>query len=110
METNLGVDAESGLVPPVIGTAANVYDINAAQLLSHSEETDVYADASYQDIERREQARPVRRYVAMRPGRRRKLDLKDSIDAISEQIERLKQAFARRWNIGSEFSSDSLAT
>jgi IS5 family transposase len=62
------VDAESGLVHTVIGTAANVHDLNAAPALLHGEETDVYADAGYQGIEKREQTGSVRWHVAMRPS------------------------------------------
>ena len=59
-------------------------------IVARRRKTDVYADAGYQGIEKREQARPVRWHVAMRPGKRRKLNLKDPIDAIYDQIERLK--------------------
>ncbi|SAK95662.1 transposase, IS4 family protein [Caballeronia glebae] len=44
MKAHVGVDAESGLVHTVIGTAANVHDINAVPSLLHGGETDVYAD------------------------------------------------------------------
>lgn len=90
MKAHVGVDAESGLVHTVIGTAANVHDINAAEALLHGQETDVYADAGYQGIEKRCKANPVRWHVAMQPGRRRQLDLNDRLDAIFDQIERLK--------------------
>ncbi|MFM0592159.1 MULTISPECIES: IS5 family transposase [Paraburkholderia] len=90
MKAHIGVDAESGLVHTVIGTAANVHDINAAEALLHGDETDVYADAGYQGIEKRCEADAVRWHVAMRPGRRRQLDLRDRLDAIYDQIERLK--------------------
>jgi IS5 family transposase len=90
MKAHVGVDAESGLVHTVIGTAANVHDINAAEALLHGQETDVYADAGYQGIEKRCKANAVRWHVAMRPGRRRQLDLNDRLDAIFDQIERLK--------------------
>lgn len=90
MKAHVGVDAESGLVHTVIGTAANVHDINAAEALLHGQETDVYADAGYQGIEKRCEADAVRWHVAMRPGRRRQLDLRDRLDAIYDQIERLK--------------------
>jgi transposase, IS5 family len=90
MKAHIGVDAESGLVHTVIGTAANVHDINAAKALLHGDETDVYADAGYQGIEKRCEADAVRWHVAMRPGRRRQLDLRDRLDAIYDQIERLK--------------------
>ncbi|MFT0175196.1 IS5 family transposase, partial [Paraburkholderia mimosarum] len=90
MKAHIGVDAESGLVHTVIGTAANVHDINAAEALLHGQEKDVYADAGYQGIEKRCQANPVRWHVAMRPGKRRQLDLTNPLDAIYNQIERLK--------------------
>ncbi|MEM5332129.1 IS5 family transposase [Paraburkholderia sp. JHI2823] len=90
MKAHIGVDAESGLVHTVIGTAANVHDINAAEALLHGQERDVYADAGYQGIEKRCQANPVRWHVAMRPGKRRQLDLTNRLDAIYNQIERLK--------------------
>ena len=45
MKAHIGVDAESGFVHIVIGTAANVHDINAAGALLHGEEADVYAHA-----------------------------------------------------------------
>ncbi|MFP3182651.1 MAG: transposase, partial [Paraburkholderia sp.] len=48
------------------------------------------ADAGYQGIEKRCQANPVRWHVAMRPGKRRQLDLNNRLDAIYNQIERLK--------------------
>lgn len=90
MKAHIGVDAESGLVHTVIGTAANVHDINAAEALLHGQEKDVYADAGYQGIEKRCQANPVRWHIAMRPGKRRQLDLTNRLDAIHNQIERLK--------------------
>jgi IS5 family transposase len=90
MKAHVGVDAESGLVHTVIGTAANVHDINVAPALLHGEETSVYADAGYQGIEKREQAGSTRWHVAMRPSKRRKLNLSDPVDAIYDKIERLK--------------------
>jgi IS5 family transposase len=90
MKAHVGVDAESGLFHTVIGTAANVHDLNAAEALLHGQETDVYADAGYQGIEKRCMANSVRWHVAMKPGRRRQLDLSDRLDAIYDEIERLK--------------------
>ena len=96
MKAHIGVDAESGLVHTVIGTAANVHDITAAEALLHGQEKDVYADAGYQGIEKRCQANPVRWHVAMRPGKRRQLDLNNRLDAIYNQIERLKAGVRAR--------------
>jgi transposase, IS5 family len=90
MKAHIGVDAESGLVHAVIGTAAHVHDINEAKALLHGKETDVYADAGYQGIEKRCETDAVRWHVAMKPGKRRQLDLSDRLDAIYDQIERLK--------------------
>jgi IS5 family transposase len=48
VKAHVGVDAESSLVHTVVGTAANVHDINVTHALLHGEETSVYADAGYQ--------------------------------------------------------------
>jgi IS5 family transposase len=42
MKAHIGVDAESGLVHTVVGTAANVNDVTQANALVHGEETDVF--------------------------------------------------------------------
>jgi transposase, IS5 family len=42
------------------------------------------------DIEKHYEADAVRWHVAMPPGKRRELDLSDRLDAIYDQIERLK--------------------
>ena len=75
MKAHIGVDAESGLVHTVIGTAANVADVTQAQDLLHGDETDVFADAGYQGAAKREESlgTPVNWHVAMRPGKRREL-------------------------------------
>ncbi|MBA5872400.1 MAG: IS5 family transposase, partial [Nitrospira sp. CR2.1] len=48
MKAHIGVDAESGLIHTVVGTAANVNDVTQAQALLHGDETDVFGDAGYQ--------------------------------------------------------------
>lgn len=76
MKAHIGVDAHSGLVHSVIGTAGHVSDISQAQALLHGDETDVFGDAGYQGVEKREEnlESPVTWHVAMRPGKRRALD------------------------------------
>ena len=66
---------ESGLVHTVIGTAANVNDVTQAQGLLHGDETDVFGDAGYQGVEKREENLevPVTWHVALRPGKRKEL-------------------------------------
>src|SRR3546814_12821536 len=71
MKAHVGVDADSGLVHTVVGTAANVNDVTQASALVHGEETDVFADAGYQGVAKREttQGRKAHWHVAMRPGK-----------------------------------------
>jgi IS5 family transposase len=53
MKAHIGVDADSGLVHTVVGTAANVNDVTQADKLIHGQETDVFADAGYQGVAKR---------------------------------------------------------
>ncbi|WP_024906001.1 IS5 family transposase, partial [Robbsia andropogonis] len=81
MKAHIGADAESGLVHTVRGTSANVHDVVEANALLHGEETDVIGDAGYQGAHKRCDAREgVRWHVAMRPGKRKALDLSKRID------------------------------
>jgi IS5 family transposase len=92
MKAHIGVDAESGLVHTVIGTAANVNDVTQATQLLHGQETDVFADAGYQGVDKREEAQglPVQWHIAMRPGKRAALDLSSALAAKIEQVEKIK--------------------
>lgn len=47
MKAHIGVDAESGLVHTVVGTAANVNDVTQATNLLHGEESDAWGDAGH---------------------------------------------------------------
>ena len=92
MKAHIGVDAESGLVHAVIGTAANVHDVTQAAALLHGEEEVVFADAGYRGIDKREEAKDldVTWHIAMRPGKRRELDPKNKRDRLLEKAEKLK--------------------
>ncbi len=91
MKAHIGVDAESGLVHTVGGTAANVHDVVKAHELLHGQESDVFADSGYRGADKREEARPgVTWAVAMRPGKRSALDKNSPLDAVLEKIEKLK--------------------
>ena len=59
MKCHIGVDADSGLVHTVVGTAANVNDVTEAGALIHGEETDVFADAGYQGVDKREEVQDM---------------------------------------------------
>ncbi|MFZ2990414.1 IS5 family transposase [Ideonella sp.] len=92
MKAHIGVDTESGLVHTVIGTAANVNDVTQATQLLHGEETEVFADAGYRGVEKRDEAQglDVKWNIAMRPGKRAALDLSSALAAKIEQLEKLK--------------------
>jgi IS5 family transposase len=92
MKAHIGVDAESGLVHTVIGTAANVNDVTQATQLLHGQETEVFADAGYQGVAKREEAQglAVKWNIAMRPGKRAALDLSSALAAKIEALEKLK--------------------
>lgn len=91
MKAHIGVDADSGLVHTVVGTAANVNDVTQAQSLLHGEETEAHGDAGYQGAEKRPEAQGKAKWnIAMRPGKRRALDKTQESNAIIDEIERLK--------------------
>jgi transposase, IS5 family len=90
MKAHIGVDAESGLVHTVQGTAANVHDIVKADALLHGKETVVYGDAGYRGIQNRTSAKAVEWMIAMCPGKRAALDKDDALDRIVNEIEYLK--------------------
>ena len=91
MKAHIGVDADSGLVHTVKGTAANVNDVVEANGLLHGDETNVFADAGYQGAHKRPDAQSgVTWHVAMRPGKRKALDKSTKLGVLTDEIERLK--------------------
>jgi IS5 family transposase len=91
MKAHIGVDADSGLVHTVKGTAANVNDVVEAHSLLHGKQTDAFGDAGYQGVAKRPDAREdVQWHVGMRPGKRRALDKTRKVNALVDQLERLK--------------------
>ncbi len=92
MKAHIGVDADSGLVHTMVCTAANVNDVTQASALVHGEETDVFADAGYQGVTKREEVQgiDVNWHVAMRPGKRRALDKDSPMGAVLDQLEHVK--------------------
>ena len=92
MKAHIGVDADSGLVHTVVGTAANVNDVTQAHALVHGEEADVFADAGYQGVGKRDETQDiaVHWHVAMRPGKRKVLDKSTPMGAIQDQLEQTK--------------------
>jgi transposase, IS5 family len=91
MKAHIGVDAQSGLVHTVIGTAGNVSDVTQAQALLHGGETDAFGDAGYQGVEKREESLegPVTWHVAMRPSKRKALPA-TPLGGLLERLEHTK--------------------
>jgi len=92
MKAHIGVDADSGLVHTLVGTAANIHDVTQAHALVHGKETDVFGDAGYQGVEKRDDTRGIKAnwHVAMRPGKRKQLDRRRQIDALIDDLEHVK--------------------
>ena len=86
MKAHIGVDSETGVVHSLTTTAANAHDVTEAHRLLHGGETQVWCDAGYQGVHKRDEnlEREVEWQVAMRPGKRRKLD-PESPEALAEK-------------------------
>jgi IS5 family transposase len=73
MKAHIGVDAKSGLVHRVSGTAANVADVAQSHELLHGREKEVYADAGYTGVDKRTEIvsahAGVEWYVAAKRGK-----------------------------------------
>ena len=68
-----------------------MHDINEGNSLLHGQESVVFADAGYQGIEKRADAKPeVKWHIAMRPGKRKALDKGHTADAMLDEAEKLK--------------------
>ena len=76
MKAHIGVDSETGIVHSLSTTAANAHDVTEAHNLLHSGERVVWCDAGYQGVHKRWEnlGLEIDWQVAMRPGKRRKLD------------------------------------
>ncbi|NMM28293.1 MAG: IS5 family transposase [Glaciimonas sp.] len=54
LKAHIGVDKESGLVHTLVTTSANVSDISQTPVLLHGQEQEVWLDAGYVGVEKRE--------------------------------------------------------
>jgi IS5 family transposase len=90
MKAHIGVDAQSGLVHTVVGTAANVNDVTQAGALLHGQEAVAFGDAGYQGVHKRSEAAGPVWHIAMRPGLRRKLNPFIEPEFIAERLEKAK--------------------
>ena len=71
MKAHVGVDAASGLVHSVVGTAANESDVSQAYALLHGHEEHAFGDAGYTGVDKREemQGKTVKWQVAVKRGK-----------------------------------------
>jgi IS5 family transposase len=92
MKAHIGVDAESGLVHTVVGTAANVADITQTGQVLHGEEKVVFLDAGYTGVEKREELkdREVEWVVAEKPSKIKQISEERPLGRLLRQRETLK--------------------
>jgi IS5 family transposase len=64
MKAHIGVDADSGLVHTVRGTACSVNDVVGANTLLHGQETQAWGDAGYQGAGKRPDAKDGVRWTS----------------------------------------------
>ena len=91
LKAHIGVDAASGLVHSVIGTAGNVSDVTQAHALLHGDEVAAMGDAGYQGVEKREEnlGKNVNWHVAMKRSKRKALS-NNKLGRATEKLEHLK--------------------
>lgn len=93
MKAHIGVDAQSGLVHSVTGTAANVADIAQTHALLHGQEKAAYADAGYLGVEKREEIATahagVEWHVATKRGKIKAM-AEGLAKEMAQKVERLK--------------------
>jgi IS5 family transposase len=91
MKAHIGVNAASGLVHTVVGTAGNVSDVTQAHALLHGDETAAIGDAGYQGVEKRPEnvGKAVTWHVAMKRSKR-KARPKNKLGRMTKKLEHLK--------------------
>jgi len=93
MKAHIALDAQSGLVQRVIGTAANVSDISQAHALLHGEEKDVFGDAGYLGVEKRKEIMTLpnqpRWHIAAKRGTVKAM-AEGKLKEITEELEKVK--------------------
>ncbi|MBN8518017.1 MAG: IS5 family transposase [Candidatus Accumulibacter sp.] len=92
MKAHMGVDADSGRVHTVVGTAANVADITQTGEVLHGEEKIVFLDAGYPGVEKREELkdRDIEWVVAEKPSKSKQISEDRPLGRLLRQRETLK--------------------
>jgi IS5 family transposase len=93
MKAHIGVDAQSGLIHSLSGTAANVADVAQTHAVLHGQEKEVYADAGYIGVEKREEiaatCEGVKWHVAAKRGKIKTM-AEGELKELTVKLERLK--------------------
>ena len=93
MKAHVGVDADSGLVHTVVGTAAHVADVAQAHALLHGDEKAALGDAGYQGVEKRAEITArfagVRWYVAAKRSKVKAM-AEGKLKAATQALEKAK--------------------
>ena len=86
MKLHIGVDDSFGVIHSLSTTAANVHDITEADQLLHGDEEQVWGDAGYLGIEKRDEHkdRDVEWQINARPGKRKQM-AEGSAEALHEK-------------------------
>jgi transposase, IS5 family len=82
------------VVDATLIAAANAHDITQAHALLHGNEEVVFADSGYRGVEKREEIQDLHPDVdweiAMMPGQRKVMDKSRPVNALKEQLEKVK--------------------
>lgn len=94
MKAHIGVDTEFGFVNAVVTTLANARDTTQVHELLHGRGADVFADAGYRDVHKREEVRKnhtaLNCHIVMMSGRRWALDRSRTCERLVDELERTK--------------------
>ncbi len=92
MKAHVGVDADSCLVPTVVGTTANVADVTQTAEVLHGEEKTVHLDAGYTGVEKREalKDRAIDWVVATKPGKLKAIPQESQLGQLLRRLESVK--------------------
>lgn len=98
MKAHIGVDAESGLVHTVVGTAANVADITQTGAVLHGQEKIVFLDAGYTGVEKQKELKDlaVEWVVAEKPSKIKQISEDRLLGRLLRQRETLKARIRAR--------------
>ena len=96
MKAHIGMDSQSGLVHTVTGTAANVSDISQTHALLHGEENEVYADAGYLGVDKREEIPSgISWHIAQRRSKIKQM-AEGTLKELAQRVEKLKAQIRSR--------------